>query len=190
MREPDFYRYFLGFRPDPALRGPLADIGVKLGQRVRPELLHLTLCVVSEAPTRNLFLLPRIRAALAGQELHSFPVRLGKVGGGENGAAIRTTGRQDEIQDFYRALVRWLARRGIAPLHRKAGLNPHLTLGYDSCRFDPFRIAVEWLPRELLLIESEVGNGTHNVLCRWPLLAARQGELPFDPLMPLLRIAS
>jgi hypothetical protein len=37
----------------------------------------------------------------------------------------------------------------------------------------------------LLLIESEVGRGIHNVLARWPLLPPPQGTFPFaDPSEP------
>jgi hypothetical protein len=38
----------------------------------------------------------------------------------------------------------------------------------------------EWIPDELLLIESEVGCGIHNVLARWSLLPPRQGGILFD----------
>jgi hypothetical protein len=41
----------------------------------------------------------------------------------------------------------------------------------------------------LLLIESEVGRGVHNVLARWPLLPPSQGSFPFDP-PPLLLTAN
>jgi hypothetical protein len=105
---------------------------------------------------------------------------LGRVHGGAGGALVRTIGRQDELQDFYSALVRWVAGRGLAPLHRKAGLRPHITLGYESCRVDPFNLAIGWVPDALLLIESEVGRSRHNLLGRWPLLPPRQGVLPFD----------
>jgi 2'-5' RNA ligase len=190
MREADFYRYFLGFRTDPLLSRTLAAIGAKAGQRVRPELLHLTLCVIAEVGERDRFLLSRVRAALAGQALHAVRIALGRVSGGSGGAVVRTIGRQDEVQDFYGALVRWLAGRGMAPLHRKSGLHPHVTLGHDPCRFDRFDVAIEWFPDELLLIESEVGRSRHNVLGRWPLLPPRQGRLPFAEPEAVRRRAS
>jgi 2'-5' RNA ligase len=64
------------------------------------------------------------------------------------------------------------------------GFHPHLTIGHDRCAFEPFLILHEWVPDELLLIESGVGNGVHNILGRWPLLPARQGLLPFDQPFP------
>jgi len=95
-------------------------------------------------------------------------------------------GRQLEIQDFYRALLACLAERAIFPLHRKSGLHPHVTLGHDPCAFDPFNLPREWVPEELLLIESEVGNSVHIVLARWPLLPPRQGAFAFETPPQLL----
>jgi 2'-5' RNA ligase len=180
-----FYRYFLCFRPDAPARQLLAAAGKKAGQHRRQlpkELLHFTLCVVHETKTeeRDHFVLRRIEAALEGHALASMPIPLGRVIGGRHGALVRTIGRQDAIQDFYSALVRLLRARGIEPLHRKSGLRPHVTLGHDRCDFVPFMIEVEWVPGELLLIESEVGLGKHNVLGRWSLRAPAQGWLPFD----------
>lgn len=190
MRNADFYRYFLGVRPHPLLRQMLARIAAQAGQRMDPDLFHLTLCVIAQVDERDPFLLPRVRAALADQALCSFRVGLGRVRGGRKGALVRTRGRQDDIQSFYRLLLRLLATRSIAPMHRKSGLHPHITLGHDACAFEPFKIACEWLPDELLLIESEVGHTRHNVIGCWPLLPPRQGLLPFDEPAPELRLAS
>lgn len=180
MRKPDFYRYFLGFRPDLDLCRLLAAAGERAGQRVRMAYLHLTLCVIAETCERDHFLLLRVRSALAGQQLSSFPVHLGRVCGGASGAMVKALGCQHGIQDHYRALISLLATRDMAPMHRKSGLHAHVTLGHDPCRFERFKVPVEWLPSKMLLIESEVGLSRHNVLAEWPLLPPRQGSLPFD----------
>ncbi|GAO40489.1 hypothetical protein SCH01S_48_01500 [Sphingomonas changbaiensis NBRC 104936] len=190
MRHANFYRYFLGVRPNPLLRQTLVRIAAHAGQKMDPDLFHLTLCVIAEAEERDPFLLPRVRAALADQELCAFRVALGRVRGGRKGALVRTRGRQDEIQFFYRLLLRLLATRGIEPKHRKSGLHPHITLGHDACTFEPFKMAFDWFPDELLLIESEVGRTRHNVIGRWPLLPPRQGLLPLDEPAPAWRLAS
>jgi 2'-5' RNA ligase len=187
MRKPDFYRYFLASRPDPILRAALVSLREPAGQfdrLVRADHLHLTWCVVAEPEERDRFILPRVEAALSGHLFASGPLWLGRVRGGPGGAAVCSRGRKPEILSLYRALVAALAARDIHPLHRKSGLNPHVTLGHDRCGFDPFLVLHEWIPDELLLIESEVGNGVHNVLARWPLLAPRQGFLPFEPPPP------
>jgi len=180
MPTPAFYRYFLGCRPDPNLYPAFLRIAREVGQSIRLDLLHLTFCVIAEVAERDCFWLSRVRTALAGERLHSFPVHLSRVVGGPHGAEARTFGRQDALQDFYRTIVRQLRAIGIEPLHRKSGLHPHITLGYGTSPPRLEGIAIEWFPAELLLIESEVGLSRHNVLGRWPLLPPRQGLLPFD----------
>jgi RNA 2',3'-cyclic 3'-phosphodiesterase len=170
MRTPDFYRYFLGFQPEPRLHPAFATAGDRAGQQVRPDLLHLTLCVISETGERDRFLLPQVRSALDDQRFSSFPVRLGRVGGSPAGAMVSALGCQHEIQDFYGKLTARLAAQSIAPLHRKSGLRAHVTLGHEPGRFEPFKAPLAWLPAELLLIESLVGWSRHDVIARWPLL--------------------
>src|SRR5690606_20553073 len=121
----------------------------------------------------------RVERALGGRALHAFPVNLGRLAAGAAGVIARTSGRQDDIQDFYRELVRLLEPSGIAPLYRKSGLHPHMTLGYAPCRQMLRSMSLTWYPDELLLIESEHGLTRHNVLGRWALLPPRQPLLPF-----------
>jgi 2'-5' RNA ligase len=183
MREPFFYRYFFAFRPNLIQRCWLESIATAAGQsarRIQAEYFHLTLFVIAELAHRDDFVTSRATSALARQALFSCPFWLGRLRGGRNGARLEAVGRQGEIQAFYRMLVALVAARGLVPLHRKSGLNPHVTLGYDPCTVVPMQLPFEWIPDELLLIESEVGKGIHNVLARWPLLAPRQGFLPFE----------
>ena len=182
------YRYFLAFLPDRALRCELTRlcrITGQLDKRIRPEHFHLTLCVIAEYGQRDRFIARRLDT-FDGRLPASCLIWLGKVRGGRNGATVCTIGRQHEIQAFYRALIGLLAQLRIAPLHRKSGFRPHVTLGYDRSDVDPFHVLWGWVPGELVLIESEVGNGIHNVLRRWPLQPPPQGLLPFDSGLPLL----
>jgi 2'-5' RNA ligase len=193
MPTPAYYRYFFAFRPNLVQRCSLEAIATAAGQarrRIKAEYFHLTLFVIAEPSHRDRFIVSRMRAVLDGCALWSCPFWLGRVRGGENGAVMHAMGPQREIQDFYRMLLACLAKRDISPLHRNSGLRPHVTLGYDPCDLKPFEWPMEWIPDELLLIESEVGNGVHNVLARWPLLAPRQGELPFDPPLPPLWVSN
>jgi 2'-5' RNA ligase len=179
MSNPSF-RYFLGFRPDAFARELLAAIARQLGQSMRPDLLHLTLCVIWEATECDRFLAARVAAALAGHSFSSVPIRLGRVKAGELGPMATTVGRLEDITQFYEMVVGLLATRGIFPLYRESGLHPHVTLGYKPRRFNPLPIAVEWVPQELLLIESHVGESRHQVIGRWPLLPPAQGMLRFE----------
>lgn len=140
------------------------------------ERVHLTLCVIAECAARDPFIAGRVERALGGRALHAFPVNLSRLAAG---VIARTSGRQDDIQDFYRELVRLLEPSGIAPLYRKSGLHPHMTLGYAPCRPMLRSMSLTWYPDELLLIESEHGLTRHNVLGRWALLPPRQPLLPF-----------
>src|SRR3546814_12759745 len=97
---------------------------------------------------------------------------------------IVTRGQRREICGFYEAAAARLRAAGIAPLHRKAGLRPHITLGYDACAFASFDIAAWWLPEALLPIESHVGKGRHVVLSRLPLHRPPQASSPFDDPPP------
>jgi 2'-5' RNA ligase len=182
MSTPDFYRYFFAFRPDPLLRCWLAALAESAGQstkRIKAEYFHLTLCVIAESVQRDRFIASYATSALADRALFSCPFWLGRLHGGARGSAMRVMPRQHEIQNFYRTLLTYLGERDIFPLHRKSGLRPHVTLGYDSCVLDPRVLPREWIPEELLLIESEVGRGIHHVIARWSLLPPRQGSFVF-----------
>jgi hypothetical protein len=152
--------------------------------------LHLTFCTIAESAMRDHFILSRVEAALAGVGLNSGSLRLGRVRGSSRGAVVHSRGPKPELLELYRVITTALAARDLPPLHRQSGLHPHFTLGYDPCSFAPFNVLCEWIPAELLLIESEIGKGIHNVLGRWPLLPPLQGTLPFgeppSPLPPLL----
>ena len=140
--------------------------------------------MIAERAERDRFIARRIRRILDGRPLHSFAVNLGTILTGPQGATARTVGRQDEVQDFYRVLIRLLRASGIEPLYRKSGLHPHVTLGYDPRPATRLDIGLSWFPAELLLIESEVGLTRQNVLGTWPLLPPRQPLLPFGEPFP------
>src|SRR3546814_10256109 len=66
-----------------------------------------------------------------------FRSRLGRIHARNKGAEVVTRGLRSEVCAFYDAVAARLRRRGIEPLHRRAGLRPHVTLGYDPCAFEP-----------------------------------------------------
>ena len=181
MRPPSSYRYFLGFQPDPATLRHVRNVSdvLRLGcAAVGEERLHLTLFVVAEMRQRSTDIARKIDAALRSISLTAPRIKLGKASSGAHGAYVKSIGRRSEIVHFYRQLIMLLAPLGIEPLHRKSGLNPHITLAYQR-NLPEARIVhpFEWVPQELLLIESCVGLGVHKIMARWPLLPPRQGEL-------------
>ena len=145
----------------------------------------MTICVIAEFVQRDRFIASYAASALADRALFSCPFWLGRLQGRAHGAAIRTMARQHEIQYFYPTLLAYLGERDILPLHRKTGLRPHVTLGRDPCIVDLRLPPREWVPDELLLIESEVGKGIHHVIARWPLLPPRQGAFAFGEMSRL-----
>ena len=181
------FRYFLASRPGPAslcVLAPLRDATGQGGRRIKAEHLHLTWFVIAETEQRDPFILPRVEAAMTGMSLASGYLWLGRVRGGSKGAAVHSRGGKPDILRLYRDLAARMRERGLPPLHRASGFDPHVTLGYDSCTFPPFTILHEWIPDSIMLIESEVGRRTHNVLASWPLPSPRQGFLPFSSHEP------
>jgi len=191
MRSASAYRYFLCFLPDEALRREIARLHRRTGQfdeRVKVERSHLSLCVFGVPQKRDAFLARRIDGALGEEPLSSCVVRLGRVRGGPCGATLFTRGRRGELTQLRCRLLARLAARGIVPELEKT--NPHITLGYDPCQGPSFDIALEWIPREIVLIESEHGRTRHNRLASWSLLEPEQGSLLFAGQPGELRLAS
>jgi 2'-5' RNA ligase len=191
MRRASAFRYFLCFLPDEPVRDAIASIHRLTGQgenRVPVERSHLSLCVFGAPPERDPFVARRVEAALAGLELPSCVIRLGRVRGGPSGATLFTRGSKRELTALRRGLLERLAARGVVPELEKS--NPHVTLGYDPFRGSAFGMRLEWIPREVVLIESEHGLGRHNSLARWPLLPPVQGLLPLSGPLAGLRLAS
>lgn len=190
MPKAECHRYFLALLPGAALRAWLAILRDEAGQRqriVRTEHFHLTLCILAEAAERERFTETRICAALSGLRPPSCPIRLGRVRAGSGGAALHGIGRQDEIRAFRQALLRLLDRRGVRESRPRRHFQAHFTLGYDPAPSRRLVAPLEWVPNEIVLIESEVGRTIHHVRGRWPLLPPTQGLLPFDdPARPLM----
>jgi hypothetical protein len=162
------------------LRCEIADLHERTGQlenRVPIGRSHLGLCILAEPKERDHFLARRVDAALSGAALSSCAIRLGRIRGSDNGATLFTRGSKMELTALRGALLARLAAHGI--FSRQEKKNPHITLGYEPWRGDGFDIKLEWVPREIVLIESEHGCSRHNPLGRWPLSAPRQGDFEF-----------
>lgn len=179
MRRASAYRYFLCFIPDAAIREAIAVLlreTHQAGKCVPVERSHLSLFVFGVVAQRDPTLALRVDAALGGMEVASCILRFGRVRGGPNGAALFTSGGRRELAALRRRILARLAEHGLVPKLEKR--NPHVTLGYDPFRGPGFNIALEWVPPEIVLIESEHGLGKHNRLGSWPLLPPEQGMLP------------
>ncbi|WP_257545579.1 2'-5' RNA ligase family protein [Sphingopyxis sp. DBS4] len=190
------FRYFLGFQVAAERAGWLArqlpQVSGDLFAGLKPQLYHLTLCTIAETPAPHPFLRQRVARAFEAGLPSAAPVPFGRIVARNRGAALVTMGSVGEIRRLYEAIVALLAPHDIAPLHRKAGLRPHVTLGYGACDFPTVPIAWTWIPRELALIESHVGHRRHRVLQSWTLAPPMQAMFDFmaDELPPPLRYAA
>ena len=192
------FRYFLGFQVAADRAGWLArqlpPVSGDLFAGMKPQLYHLTLCTIAEADEPQPFLRAQIAKALDAGLPAASPIPFGRIVSRDGGGAeLVTVGRVGGIRHAYNAIVARLAAQGIDPMHRKAGLRPHITLGYGQTEgFAPVPIAWTWAPRDLVLIESHVGHRRHRVLQRWTLASPAQACFDFmadDLPAPLLRAA-
>jgi hypothetical protein len=190
------FRYFLGFQVAAERAGWLArqlpQVSGDLFAGLKPQLYHLTLCTIAETPAPHPFLRQRVARAFEAGLPPAAPIRFGRIRAHNAGAALVTAGSVGEVRQLYEAIVALLAPHDITPLHRKAGLRPHITLGYGACDFPAVSTAWNWIPRELTLIESHAGHGRHRVLQSWTLAPPAQAMFDFmaDELPPPLRYAA
>lgn len=190
------FRYFLGFQVPSDRAGWLArqlpPTSRDLFAGLKPQNYHLTLCTIAETGAQHPFLRQQVAKAFVSGLPAASPVPFGRIVSRESGAELKTIGNIGAIRHLYEDIVALLQAQGIEPMHRQAGLRPHITLGYGACDFDAVATAWRWTPRELVLIESHVGHGRHRVLQSWSLLPPAQGAFAFmeDELPSPLRYAA
>lgn len=190
------FRYFLGFQVPADRAGWLArqlpPVSDDLFAGLKPQNYHLTLCTIAETQAQHPFLRQRVAEAFAKGLPPASTIPFGRIVSKGLGVELVTAGSVAGIRHLYEAIVALLAPHAIEPWYRESGLRPHVTLGYGRQPFDPVAVAWNWLPRDLVLIESHVGHGRHRVLQRWTLDAPAQGMFDFmaDELPPALRYAA
>lgn len=189
------FRYFLGFQVAADRAGWLARQlphgSGDLFAGLKPQLYHLTLCTVDETHVPHPFLRQRIAKAFEAGLPAAAAIPFGRIVSNEVGVELIAAGSVAGIRELYDAIAALLASHGIEPMYRRSGLRPHVTLGYGKRLFDPVSVAWNWLPRDLVLIESHVGRGRHRVLQRWTLASPAQGMFDFmDDALPPLRQAA
>lgn len=189
------FRYFLGFQVPADRAGWLArhlpPLPGDLFTGLSPHRYHLTLCTIAETQLPHPFLRQRVARALSDTLPAAAAIPFGRIVARDAGVELVTAGGIGAIRGLYDALVARLAGEDIAPLHRKSGLRPHVTLGYGDAGFDPVPLAWNWTPRELVLVESHIGHRRHRRLQGWALPAPVQALFDFmaDELPPVRRAA-
>lgn len=190
------FRYFLGFQVDRSRAVWLADQMPRATgdafRLARPDRLHLTLCTIEETDLRDPLIAGRVDTALAPGLPPAGTIRFGRLVCIAGGAELVTVGSKADVRNFYARTIARLVPHGLAPMHRKSGFRPHITVGYGRCRFEPVRVDWDWSPRQLVLIESHVGMTRHDVLHSWRLEPPAQEAFVFmiDETPPALRRAA
>lgn len=190
------FRYFLGFQVPADRAGWLArqlpPTPADLFAGLKPQHYHLTLATIAESEAPLPFLRQRVATAFAAGLPAAAAIPFGRIVARDAGAELVTVGSVAAIRSLYETLVALLAPQDIAPLHRKSGLRPHVTLGYGTCEFAAQPTAWTWTPRSLVLIESHVGHRRHRVLQSWTLDPPAQAAFAFmeDALPAPLRYAA
>lgn len=175
-------RLFLAVQPDAAARQRIAMLAQALrdqhGARGRPlddTRLHVTLQYFGGFAGLPEGLVAAIVRAVDGIAMRAFEVAFDQVASFDGGARRRPwvlRGSDDglaRLQALYATLGACLAADGVR-VEGHARFLPHLTLLYDD-RALPGKMIdpVAWTVRELVLVDSLVGQGEHRVLRRWSL---------------------
>jgi 2'-5' RNA ligase len=190
------FRYFLGFQVPADRAGWLARqlplVSSDLLAGLKPQQYHLTLCTIAETDVQQPFLHQRVAQAFETALPAASAIAFGRIVARHGGAELVTVGSVAAIRELYGRIVALLAHQGIEPMYRKSGIRPHVTLGYGACGFAPVPIAWDWMPRDLVLIESHVEHRRHRVLQSWTLEPPAQAAFDFmdDALPPALHCAA
>lgn len=182
------HRLFFALRPTPA--GVQAIVAARqrvcerLGLKGRPvaaERLHVTLHWLADHDEFPQALCDAASAAGAKLVAEPFDVRfdhIGSIGAARDPGPLVLSGGEglEALRHFQRALGDEMRAAGIGAYVR-SHFKPHVSLLYPGVYLAREAIEpLEWRVEELLLIDSHVGAGVHELLGRWPLVQ-RQGAL-------------
>jgi 2'-5' RNA ligase len=172
----------IGDQPLSFMIKPHAEIAGEIDRR-RPSLgidrrydrerLHTTVLPLWDARDHSPARAALVYRAAASLHIEPFPIAFDKL----RGNALVCTSGMRALHAFQKCLVRYLIAFGLpVPVYR---FRPHLSLvyGVESGRNMPIP-PIGWQVEDFLLIRSIHGEGRHEELGRWPLIA-RQGAFDF-----------
>jgi 2'-5' RNA ligase len=179
-------RLFLAVRPDAAATARIAALARRLreehGAHGRPlddARLHVTLQFFGGFAGLPRSLITAIERVVDGIELRAFEVVFDHVASFDGGGRRRPwvlRGSEDglaHLHALHAALGRGFAAAGVR-VEGHARYVPHLTLLYGDRALPRQTIdPIAWTVRELVLVDSLVGQGMHRALQHWPLWADR-----------------
>lgn len=182
------HRLFFALRPTPgavqaivAARQQACERHGLKGRPVAAERLHVTLHWLADHDEFPRALCDAACAAGAKLAAEPFDVRfdqVGSIGGARDPGPLVLSGGENlaALRRFQRALGDEMKAAGIGH-YARSHFKPHVSLLYPGVYVAREAIEpLEWRVDELLLIDSHVGAGVHELLGRWPL-RQRQGVL-------------
>ncbi len=175
------HRLFFALRPTPgavqAIVAARQQVCERLGLKGRPvaaERLHVTLHWLADHDEFPQALCDAASAAAASLVAEAFDVgfdQVGSIGGARDPGPLVLSGGENlaALRRFQRALGGEMKAAGIGH-YARSHFKPHVSLLYPGVHVAREAIApLEWRVDELLLIDSHVGEGVHELLGRWPL---------------------
>ena len=177
-------RLFFALRPDAAATARIRELTLQLcathGLKTLPlaiERLHLTLCFLGD----HAGLSPQQLAAAdeAGRSLRQRPFgvafdHLASFGRNKGAAPLVLCHAAESapLHQLHDSLAAHLAQSELFQLDPRP-FRPHVTLMYAEKFFDEQPVApISWTVSEVLLIQSRIGRGHHEVLGRYALCAS------------------
>ena len=175
-------RLFLAVQPDTAATLRIAALARALrddhrarGRPLDDVRLHVTLQYFGAFAGLPEGLVAAIAGVVDGVTLRAFEVAFDHAASFDGGARRRPwvlRGSEDglaRLHELHAALGAGLAAAGVR-VEGHARFLPHLTLLYEDRALPRQAIdPIAWTVRELVLVDSLVGQGEHRVLRRWPL---------------------
>lgn len=166
-----FHRLFFAIRPPIEVIPEIAWLRDSLGQDrqlVSDDRLHLTTWLFPDSRDFLTDAAARARAAMTKIPRPTFHIVLDKIVGGHGHVLLLPSEPLKGFIAFQAELDRALRATGLAP--RKGWrFNPHLTLLHGRHEIDQPIDAISWVADDIVLIDSIVGRGRHDLIARWVL---------------------
>ena len=153
---------------------PPAEVAARIAALPRndssrgPDLLHVTLLTLFDLAAAPPGWLPQVVAALDAFEGTAFPLAFDRIEE-RKAVTLRTRAPLAEARAFQAGLVRFLLERRV-PLMLGTTPEPHVTINYRGDGLGARKMEpIGWTVREIVLVESVVGQTRHVVHGCWPL---------------------
>lgn len=172
----DHFNYFFALKPPAEVLPTIAAYRDETRTRRQGKIvgnarLHVSVLGLGAFPEQQLGLVALANAALGDQRLPACCCYFDQLVRGKRSMLLVSSRTYDDMTVLQEAL---LDAYHVPEKDRAATLpKPHVTLRYDRPEAPTQAVnPIVWHAEELVLIESHVGHGHHEILGRWPLQQA------------------